>query len=250
METNLSFTPFCGYCFPVPICCELFLSMVSKMRGFLLLGLVVALSVGAGSATAHSQQGGETLADAAEELLSKVKETHYQHETDVDTASGVYNLDCSGFVDFLLKQFAPRQFASLPVEPGHARPRAAMYYELIHGLTQHPLPGWVPVRKLAEAQPGDIISWELSAAAPSDTGHVAIVAEGPVQVASDLYRVRVYDSSRIHHDNDTRVEGASGVGKGTITIRVNQQGDPIEFRFNSRGRFHAEQIAIGRLVPD
>jgi hypothetical protein len=223
--------------------------MVSKMRAFLLLGLVVAFSVGADSAIAYSRQGGETLAGAAEDLLSKVKETHYRHETEVDTVSGVYNLDCSGFVDLLLKQFAPRQFAALPVEPGHARPRAATYYELIHGLTQHPLPGWVPVQKLAEAQPGDIIAWELSAAAPSDTGHVAIVAEAPVQVASDLYQVTVYDSSRIPHDNDSRREGTSGVGKGTITIRVNQQGEPIEFRFNSRRHFHAEPIAIGRVVP-
>jgi hypothetical protein len=150
----------------------------------------------------------------------------------------------------LLKRFAPRQFAALPVEPGHARPRAATYYELIHGLIQHPLPGWAPIQKLAEAQPGDIIAWELSAPARSDTGHVAIVAEAPVQVAPDLFTVTVYDSSRIPHDNDSRPEGTSGLGKGTITIRVNQQGEPIEFRFNSRARFHAEPIAIGRVVPD
>jgi hypothetical protein len=239
---------FCGYSVPLLSGGELLLAMVSKVTAFLFLVSVGALSVGAGSATAYAQQRGETLAHAAEELISKVKETHYRHETEIDTATGVYNLDCSGFVDFLLKEFAPRQFAELPVEPGHTRPRAAIYYELIHGLTEHPLPGWVPVQELADAQPGDIIAWELSAPAPSDSGHVAIVAETPLQVAPDLYQVTVYDSSRIRHDNDTRAKGTSGVGRGTITIRIDPSGKPIEFRFNSHVHFHSEPIAIGRVV--
>jgi hypothetical protein len=190
-----------------------------------------------------------TLADAAQDLLAKVKETHYQHKTHVDTGLGIYDMDCSGFVDFLLKRFAPDQFAQVPIESGHARPRAATYYQFLHGLAQTPMPGWTTVHKLADAQPGDIIAWELTAAAREDTGHVVIVAAAPVQTSFELYRVSVYDSSEIRHDEDTRPEGTSGVGKGTIIFRVNSEGEPMAFRFNSQGHFHQEPIAIGRLLP-
>ena len=72
----------------------------------------------------------ENLGDAAERLLSRVRETHYQHRTYADQSRGAYDMDCSGFVDYLLEHFAPVQFAPLRVEPGHTRPRAAMYFDL------------------------------------------------------------------------------------------------------------------------
>jgi hypothetical protein len=68
------------------------------------------------------------LAGAAEQLVSGVKETHYQHKTHVDTSQGVYDLDCSGLVDYLLKRVAPDRFAQIPIEPGHSRPRQVIYY--------------------------------------------------------------------------------------------------------------------------
>ena len=159
-------------------------------------------------------------------------------------------MDCSGFVDYLLKRIAPGQFGQLPIEPGHARPRAAMYFQLLHDLRKQPLLGWKAVRQLAHAQRGDIIAWELQASTqePGDTGHVVIVAAAPVQVAEIIYRIEVYDSSGIPHDDDSRPKNTSGIGKGTITFRVNERGEPIAFQFNSRAHFHEEPIAIGRLV--
>jgi len=192
----------------------------------------------------------ENLADAAQRLLSDVRETHYQHKTHVDRTEGVYNMDCSGFVDYLLKRIAPRQFGQLPIESGHARPRAAMYFQLLHRLREQPLPGWEAIRQLAHARRGDIIAWELQASTqePGDTGHVVIVAADPIQETQIICRVEVYDSSGIHHDDDSRLEHTSGVGKGIITFRVNESGEPISFQFNSRAHFHDEPIAIGRLV--
>jgi len=192
----------------------------------------------------------ENLADAAQRLLSDVRETHYQHKTHVDRAGGVYDMDCSGFVDYLLKRIAPQQFGQLPIEPNHARPRAAIYFKLLNGLGEQPLPGWKSIRQIGQAQRGDIIAWELQASTqePGDTGHVVIVDAAAVQVAKNIYRVEVYDSSGIHHDEDSRPEHTSGVGKGTITFRVNGRGEPIAFQFNSRAHFHEEPIAIGRLV--
>ena len=125
--------------------------------------------------TAFSQ----TLADAAAETLESVKETHYQHKTHVDKAAGVFDLDCSGFVDYLLKQIAPDQYNQLPVETGHTRPRAEAYYEFFAGLTQTPKPGWEIVQHFSDLHKGDITAWKKEAAAQEsgDTGHVMIVAQ-------------------------------------------------------------------------
>jgi len=117
-------------------------------------------------------------------------------------------------------------------------------------LKRSPLPGWEAVPKLSEARRGDILAWRLAASTeePGDTGHVVIVAQAPVRQTNSLYRVEVYDSSVIHHDDDSRPEGTNGVGKGFITVQVDAVGEPVGFQFNSRAHFHHEPIAIGRLV--
>jgi hypothetical protein len=194
--------------------------------------------------------GTENLGDAAARLLSGMRETRYQHRTHVDKSEGAYDMDCSGFVDYLLKQIAPAQFATLKIEPGHTRPRAAMYFELFNRLNKSPLPGWEAIPKLGEARRGDILAWQLAASTdePGDTGHVVIVAAAPVEQANHLYRVQVYDSSVIHHDDDSRPEGTNGVGAGVITFRVDTGGKPVGFQFNSHAHYHGEPVAIGRLV--
>jgi hypothetical protein len=198
----------------------------------------------------NGSDGSENLGDAAERLLSGMRETHYQHRIHADKSRGVYDMDCSGFVDYLLKQIAPAQFAPLRIEPGHTRPRAAMYFDLFTRLDKSPSPGWEAVPKLGEVRRGDIIAWELAAATdkPRDTGHVVIVAAAPVEQTNHLFRIQVYDSSVIHHDDDSRPEGTNGVGEGVITFRVDTNGKPIGFQFNSHAHYHGEPISIGRLV--
>jgi hypothetical protein len=196
----------------------------------------------AGATAAQS----ENLGDAAEKLLSGVRETHYQHRTHVDRSRGAYDMDCSGFVDYLLEQIAPAQLAPLRIEPGHKRPRAAMYFDLFTRLNKSPLPGWEAVPKLGKARRGDIIAWQLTAS--TDGLEIPGVAAAPVEQTTHLYRVQVYDPSVIHHDEDSRPEGTSGVGEGVITFRVDASGQPIGFQFNSQAHYHEEPIAIGRLV--
>jgi hypothetical protein len=193
---------------------------------------------------------GDNIADAAEKLLDDVRETHYQHKTYVLQSAGIYDMDCSGFVDFLLKRVAPQQYVHLPIESGHARPRAAMYFDLFSGLSSNSVPGWKPIERLADAQRGDIIAWALAASTQKegDTGHVVIVAAPPVLAKTGEYRVAVYDSTGIHHDDDSRPKETSGIGKGVITFRVDDRGVPVAFQFNSHAHFHLEPIAIGRII--
>jgi hypothetical protein len=194
--------------------------------------------------------GGENIADAAEKLISDIRETHYQHKTYVVLSKGIYDMDCSGFVDYLLKRVAPQQYANLPIETGHTQPRAAMYFDLFHGLPGNPMTGWKSIDRLADAERGDIIAWSLEASTqkPGDTGHVVIVASFPILANKREYQVAVYDSSGIHHEDDSRPKATNGIGKGVITFKVDDLGAPVGFQFNSLAHFHLEPIAVGRIV--
>jgi hypothetical protein len=193
---------------------------------------------------------GQNIADAAETLIGRIRETHYQHKTHVVPSDGTYDMDCSGLVDYLLKRVAPEQYAHLPIETGHPRPRAASYFEFFHSLPDNPLGGWKSIDRLTDVQRGDIIAWALEASTqkPGDTGHVVIVAAPPISTNAKEYRVTVYDSSGIRHDGDSRPDGTSGIGEGVITIRVDDRGVPVGFQFNSHAHSHLEPIAIGRIV--
>ncbi|MBV9273478.1 MAG: hypothetical protein JO333_06260 [Verrucomicrobia bacterium] len=113
-----------------------------------------------------SSSFGQTLTDVAEEAVRSAKETHYQHKTHVDQAAGIFDLDCSSFVDYLLKRIAPCQYTKLPIEPGQVRPRAVAYYDFLATLPKKPTPGREPVHHVSDLRPGDLIAWkkELTAA--------------------------------------------------------------------------------------
>jgi hypothetical protein len=189
--------------------------------------LVVGLLVLAGNSSLLFGQG---LADAAEQDLHSVKETHYQHKTHIDKTTGVFDVDCSGFVDHLLKRVAPQQYDRLPIEPGHTRPRAEVYYQFFVELAQTPKP-WKK---------------ETTSQETGDTGHVMVVGATPVRLGNAVYRLTVYDSTKSPHDNDTRAPGADGIGRGDLFFYVNAQDAPIAFQFSSQRQVHDAPISMGR----
>ena len=83
--------------------------------------------------------GSENLGNAAERLLSGMRETHYQHSTHVDRAGGVYDMDCSGFVDYLMKRVAPAQFAQRRNRARPCTPASSNVLRTVQGVAQEPL---------------------------------------------------------------------------------------------------------------
>ncbi len=86
-----------------------------------------------------------------------------------------------------------------------------------------------------------------------DTGHVLFVAETPVKDAAEVFTVQLYDSAAQPHFDDTRGSGAgqfpSGVGAGSIRLKVDDLGKPVSFQFAPGDTFVALPIAIGRVEP-
>jgi cell wall-associated NlpC family hydrolase len=193
-----------------------------------------------------------SVADEAETILLSVAHTVYQHDTYVDVATGTYDMDCSGFVGYVLQQVAPRHLLTIPSDSRADRPLAFDFYDRFSGLPAEGADGWQPVQALAGVKRGDIVAWKSELIEPhSNTGHVFIVVDEPEFFDDGVISVLVYDSSNIRHYDDTRGQGgtspATGLGRGRIHFRSRSAG--WEFQFGPGDSYHECPLAAGRIQP-
>ena len=221
------------------------------------------------------------LADVASDSIAEVVETQYTHTVSIDDSTGVYDCDCSGFVEHLLSRVALRHLVYLRDSrtTGKTRPLARDFYDFFAsldtisasaaGASVRTVPGWSQIPTLTEAGRGDMLAWSLpyadapDASAKGDTGHVMVLSGSPTRldsstaesVAGDelgpVFAVSVYDASEIRHYDDSRgTEGGfdNGIGTGTIHVDVDAEtGKPLGFRFHQGASRHAAAIAIGNI---
>jgi len=221
--------------------------------------LVVPRSGAAGGATMRGSSGeagslGERIGNEAEQIVHTLQHTHYQHTEHIDVATGTYDVDCSGFVSFVLRQVAPEILRVIPKESGWEFPRAFKYEEFFSSLSRPAEKGWRAIPDLSQVRRGDLMAWSLPnhLGKEEDTGHVFVVAAAAKQLEAGLLAVRAWDSSTVRHYHDSRAqaEGAfhTGVGTGTIHFRVDEAGKPLSFQFGPGDRFHSVPIAMGRAI--
>jgi hypothetical protein len=182
------------------------------------------------------------------QMISDFKVTRYSHKTFIDRDRSICEVDCSGFIVTLLRQTSPNHLRQIATR--HKRPLAEDFYETFSPDEGDVPRGWKQIERMRDVEPGDIIAWiKLERESGDNTGHVVLVEEKPTADAPDQFRVRVLDSTAHGHGQDSRPEGKSGIGRGTIWLDVDDDGQPIGFRWKSRtGRLHEVPIAIGRAV--
>ena len=66
---------------------------------------------------------GEALA-----ILDNTQHTTYQHDIFIDEATGTYNVDCSGFVSYILGRVAPAHVELIPTHGTEPRLLAQDYH--------------------------------------------------------------------------------------------------------------------------
>lgn len=183
-------------------------------------------------------------------ILSAARESHYQHTTHVDEAAGVYDLDCSGLLCYVLKTVLPQHYSAIPTSKTHRRPLALQFYEAFTSHDKNVARYWQTIHRLRDAKPGDVLVWRKAEQIPGkDTGHVMIIDESPVEDSNELYRVTVIDSTESPHANDSRKDGATGVGRGTMWFLVDSDGRPTGYHWKLRNGKPGEiEIAIGRAI--
>ncbi len=211
------------------------------MKRYLTLPILLLLAAAPATRPAHA------IIEHARTILDSVHNTSYSHKTDIDESAGRYVCDCSAFAAYVLRKCAPGTLAAIQRTSEHKRPLAVDFHAAFliapadHGALRR-------VRKLADARPGDMLAWRAAEIVKGEsTGHVMIVEEPPAADGPDVYRVVVIDSTSLPHANDTRKDGATGVGRGTIWIRVNGDGEPAEVSPRKKtGPFKPHAMAIGR----
>jgi hypothetical protein len=191
-----------------------------------------------------------------ERELSSMRSSAYSHHTAIDESAGVYDYDCSGFVDYALQgaasaAYAELCFASVP------RPLAKHFQAFFAGLPpDRPRGHWQAVPRVADIRPGDVIAWLRPADSVSkNTGHVVIAHGAPLpdEEGPDAFVIPVVDSTSVRHGRgDSRLESKStGLGTGTLVVFADSSGAPIGYRWSlgKKARKHTSPFGVGRLVP-
>ena len=174
----------------------------------------------------------------------------YVHDTHVDEASGTFQYDCSGFVNYTLKETVPAAFTE--VAAVRARPNARAYHDFFLAVPTTSA-RWRMVQKATDIRRGDLIAWlEPTDTDSTNTGHVVIVVASPsVDAMKREVTVDVIDSARSGHGaTDTRPRGDTGLGRGPIVLELDGNSRARAFRWSpeKNSQPHEVSIAIGRLV--
>jgi cell wall-associated NlpC family hydrolase len=203
-----------------------------------------------GAPTQPATAAARKLLELADEIDRTRTDTLYSHATKVRRKQGIYHFDCSGMMNWMLERAAPSALAKL----GRERPVAASYVRVIEAApTDRAKRGWQRVAHIDDVRPGDVFAWRRPADWPKggNTGHVGIVLAQPEPVPEwpDAYVVRILDSTRYQHQYDSRGEGETGFGTGTILFMTDGAGQGIGYGWHgsaSRGWFETP-IVFGRL---
>jgi hypothetical protein len=190
--------------------------------------LVPAAADAADAATA----GRLALLTEVRRELATMRDSSYQHKTDVDTSEGEFNFDCSGFIGYALAHSRPAALKALPVTTS-TRPLAKDFEHHFRAVAAGSANGpWRPVGTVSELRPGAVIAWLKPADVKSrNTGHVVVALDKPVRnpARADEWLVKVADSTASRHAQDSRDADTDGLGTGTIGLSVNGAGHPVGY---------------------
>jgi len=192
----------------------------------------------------------DLISREAGDVASRMKSTVYSHRISVDEAEGSYAADCSGFLAYVIKRTIPEALKEVEISPKHKRPLAVNFYNTIVRAGTEKIRHWQRISKLEDAAPGDVLVW-VNSPGKDNTGHVMIVMEAPLPEGKELFKLKICDSSKSPHQDDTRENGSNGIGIGIIWIETDEKGSPVAYRWSSpSSKSIGRSFAIGRISAD
>jgi len=170
-----------------------------------------------------------------------------------DTNKGIYSIDCSRFVDVVLKRTYPNAYYKLVNATGTGTPASLHYYNFFHELPENPKQKayWNHVDKIKQLRPGDILVFRYKKlAGHNTTGHVMVIMNKPIRASLHTFFVRVADAAPIRHSEDTRLRHESGIGIGTLLLKLNPStGKPTAYAWEKGGTWkHNVNFAMARPI--
>lgn len=159
-------------------------------------------------------------------VCGSMQSSNYRHRTSVDEASGRFDYDCSGFIDYALQKISPEAYAEIPVSKASSkRPLAQDFYSLFSHPPQQ-ASHWERIRKIRHVQAGDLVAWLRPIDRDStNTGHVMVASAKPTinPEQADERLISVIDFTTSPHAQDSRRDGQTGLGTGIIGVIVNSK---------------------------
>jgi cell wall-associated NlpC family hydrolase len=229
---------------------------------------VLAAAPRPSAATTASANIPNTLRDSAatseaRELLVRVDDalnaltyTYYSEIADYwNDATGVYKVDCSGYVNRLVEDAVPSSYDAICDERDTTRPAAEDYYYTFRAIPYDTTRDhWRRIKRVKDLRPGDVLVWRYLEPDEHDesTGHTMIVVGLPERDTrwSNVYRVRVSDSARSGHSSDNRGNTGSGVGAGVMLLRYDpDSGVPTAYAWSLLGYWQTD-IRFAAARPD
>lgn len=192
----------------------------------------------------------ERLLELALHIDATRTDTVYSHSTKVRRKDGIYHFDCSGMINWMLERVDERALAAI----GRDRPVASSYVRTIQKApTTRARDGWQRIADIELVQPGDLFAWRRPDSWPKggNTGHIGIVIARPAKVPhiEGAYLVRVIDSTRWQHQDDTRADDETGFGMGTILFMTDADRAPIGYAWHGSDSsgFYRTDVVFGRI---
>jgi cell wall-associated NlpC family hydrolase len=197
--------------------------------------------------TQPTARAGQRLVAFVHKFVSSLRYTTYKPGGEVfDITHGVYEVDCSHYVNHILQDVFPRAYSSLEVSTGAQTPNSANYYNFFSHLSSNLKLDWNRVDDAKDLQPGDILVFRYRRSSGAvDGGHVMLVMDNPTMDNGALL-VQVSDSAFAGHGDDTR--RGSGVGIGTLKLKINPYtGQPSAYAWEQDAPWQSRvNIAMGR----
>jgi len=217
------------------------------------LGLLLTLP--APPAGGHLSPGSARILEVLARIEETARVTRYIHRTRIDARRGIYLFDCSAMAGWVMQRAVPQARRAVTGNQDR-RPLARDFYRSIARLRPGQRRGpWYRVPTVAQARPGDIVAWVRPRWFPSkNTGHVAFVVADPKPNPGPVpgQLVRIADSTRLPHERDTRGEGRSGFGTGTLLLATDPTGQPTGYGWfgsvSRRDWIIPTRIVIGRAL--
>ncbi|MCX6855730.1 MAG: hypothetical protein NTV80_12595 [Verrucomicrobia bacterium] len=223
----------------------------STTRVFVTAALLAWGSIGwVGSAS--SAEPGQLFAERLESMVSRMTETTYQAQTEINEETGSLKCDCSGLMSHVLRHHFPEAYLSVRGMEGQdrKRPLAVTFYETFAAAGEGKGNGrWMQVQNIMEVRPGDLLAWRKDTIEQGESsGHVGMVASAPIVEKDGRVRLRIIDSTRGPHTNDLRTAESLGVGSGDMFFPVDQKGKVTGFYVRDGGPRSTNALAFGRMV--
>ncbi len=188
------------------------------------------------------------------QIISHLHYSKYQFGgTHLDNKKGIYVIDCSSYVDHILKSVYPQAFSQLSEWSQTNKPTTEDFYHYFLQLHHPDLMHWSSVSDVKELRPGDVLVIRYQNKKGQERGgHVMLVMDKPLIINHEV-AVRVTDSAGGGHSKDTRPAHASGVGIGTLLLKTDgTMSRPMAFAWKIGSKWETRaSFAMGRpLSPE